>query len=213
MMEKQYQDLTELEGNTKIGINITDDKLYNIEDQIKNLNNLGVNYLENVENLEEKIDQIETLFYYINQYYLSIPDIEQVLSNTKLIKLVYRFLFVDMYNIILPNYLYITKYSQYDSLDNFIQLKYSDNQIQNLKTDLLNSINIVIKSINEFKKLIQDVDTTKKKFRDMDEIAKIFAYYAEIIGSNDDISLKNFLKNYLYKVLTRYENDLIWRSE
>ena len=213
MMEKQYQDLTELEGNTKIGINITDDKLYNIEDQIKNLNNLGVNYLENVENLEEKIDQIETLFYYINQYYLSIPDIEQVLSNTKLIKLVYRFLFVDMYNIILPNYLYITKYSQYDSLDNFIQLKYSDNQIQNLKTDLLNSINIVIKSINEFKKLIQDVDTTKKKFRDMDEIAKIFAYYAEIIGSNGDISLKNFLKNYLYKVLTRYENDLIWRSE
>ena len=212
-MEKQYQDLTELEGNTKIGVNITDDKLYNIEDQIKNLNNLGVNYLENVENLEEKIDQIETLFYYINQYYLSIPDIEQVLSNTKLIKLVYRFLFVDMYNIILPNYLYITKYSQYDSLDNFIQLKYSDNQIQNLKTDLLNSINIVIKSINEFKKLIQDVDTTKKKFRDMDEIAKIFAYYAEIIGSNGDISLKNFLKNYLYKVLTRYENDLIWRSE
>jgi len=213
MMEKQYQDLTELEGNTKIGVNITDDKLYNIEDQIKNLNNLGVNYLENVENLEEKIDQIETLFYYINQYYLSIPDIEQVLSNTKLIKLVYRFLFVDMYNIILPNYLYITKYSQYDSLDNFIQLKYSDNQIQNLKTDLLNSINIVIKSINEFKKLIEDVDTTKKKFRDMDEIAKIFAYYAEIIGSNGDISLKNFLKNYLYKVLTRYENDLIWRSE
>lgn len=212
-MEKQYQDLTELEGNTKIGVNITDDKLYNIEDQIKNLNNLGVNYLENVENLEEKIDQIETLFYYISQYYLSIPDIEQVLSNTKLIKLVYRFLFVDMYNIILPNYLYITKYSQYDSLDNFIQLKYSDNQIQNLKTDLLNSINIVIKSINEFKKLIQDVDTTKKKFRDMDEIAKIFAYYAEIIGSNSDISLKNFLKNYLYKVLTRYENDLIWRSE
>ena len=212
-MEKQYQDLTELEGNTKIGANITDDKLYNIEDQIKNLNNLGVNYLENVENLEEKIDQIETLFYYINQYYLSIPDIEQVLSNTKLIKLVYRFLFVDMYNIILPNYLYITKYSQYDSLDNFIQLKYSDNQIQNLKTDLLNSINVVIKSINEFKKLIQDVDTTKKKFRDMDEIAKIFAYYAEIIGSNGDISLKNFLKNYLYKVLTRYENDLIWRSE
>ena len=212
-MEKQYQDLTELEGNTRIGVNITDDKLYNIEDQIKNLNNLGVNYLENVENLEEKIDQIETLFYYINQYYLSIPNIEQVLSNTKLIKLVYRFLFVDMYNIILPNYLYITKYSQYDSLDNFIQLKYSDNQIQNLKTDLLNSINIVIKSINEFKKLVQDVDTTKKKFRDMDEIAKIFAYYAEIIGSNGDISLKNFLKNYLYKVLTRYENDLIWRSE
>ena len=211
----RHEDLTDLEGNTKIGVNITDDRLYDLEDQIKNLNNLGINYLENVENLKERIDEIAPLFYFINKHYLSIPNIEQVLSDPRLTKLVYRFLFVDMYNIILPNYLFVTKYTQYDSLDLFIQLKYSNN-IQNLKTDLLRAIEVVIKSISEFKKLIQDInqpDSTKKAFEDMDEIAKVFAYYAEIIGSNDDISLKTFLKNYLYPVLRRYEDDLIWRAE
>ena len=211
----RHEDLTDLEGNTKIGVNITDDRLYDLEDQIKNLNNLGINYLENVENLKERIDEIAPLFYFINKHYLSIPNIEQVLSDPKLTKLVYRFLFVDMYNIILPNYLFVTKYTQYDSLDLFIQLKYSNN-IQNLKTDLLRAIEVVIKSISEFKKLIQDInqpDSTKKAFEDMDEIAKVFAYYAEIIGSNDDTSLKTFLKNYLYPVLRRYEDDLIWRAE
>jgi len=213
MEEKQYQDLTDIEGNTKIGVSLTDDKLYDLQDQIKNLNNLGKNYLENVEDIKEKIDEISDLFYYINRYYLSIPDIDKVLSSTKLTKLIYRLLFVDMYNIILPNYLHITKFIQYDSIDEFIQLNYSSEKVGNLKNDLLKSIEIVVRSVKEFKKLIKDFNNVDKKFTDLDEILQTFAYYAEVIGNNSDNSLRIFLKNYLYKVLNSYKDDLIWRSE
>ena len=38
MEEKQYQDLTDIEGNTKIGVSLTDDKLYDLQDQINKTN-------------------------------------------------------------------------------------------------------------------------------------------------------------------------------
>ena len=206
------QELIEIEGNTKIGVVIQDNKLYDLEDQVKNLNNLGINYLIDLsDNFDVINDQIKELLYYINDYYISIPFINQVENDRNLIQNVYEFLFVDMYTVILPNFVQITRYTDFSSLDQFIQLKYSDDKIDQLKNDLLDAIQIVINSLSKFKELLNEFNISEK-ITDITKIIHKYIYYVEIISKNSNTSLKKFMKNYLIPVFTKYENDLIWRG-
>jgi len=206
------QELIEIEGNTKIGVVIQDNKLYDLEDQVKNLNNLGINYLIDLsDNFDVINDQIKELLYYINDYYISIPFINQVENDRNLIQNVYEFLFVDMYTVILPNFVQITRYTDFSSLDQFIQLKYSDDKIDQLKNDLLDAIQIVINSLSKFKELLNEFNISEK-ITDITKIIHKYIYYVEVISKNSNTSLKKFMKNYLIPVFTKYENDLIWRG-
>ena len=205
---EQPVDYTELEGETRLGTVITDNRLYDIEDQIKNLNRLGVNLLKNID--IDNDDQFIDLLHFINEHYISIP-FNQNEWNRNTFTTMYMLLVVDMYHVILPNYIQDVRLKDFNSIDEFVQARYSDDRIVLLKDDLLDSIGRVITSVKRFKELVSQYAQTSTTLEDIDSILEKFAKYAEIIGANDDISLRKFLRNYIVPVLNRYYDDLIWR--
>jgi hypothetical protein len=177
-----------------------------IQSQYIDLDELGVDALKNIDSVY-KLVVYEDMLHYINANYLSIYNLEDTeISKNKLDKignLVYRFIVIDFYNEILPDFL--NKIKVFNIEDFIIYYTASlRNDPSNIKTNLIKVISNKIKDLRRLEALYVSV-ANDHRYR---SILERYGYYIELINFGDS---SNFVENYLKRLLEKHEDEIIYR--
>lgn len=186
------------------------DILERIDNHVKRqyieLEDLGSDVLSQIED-KYKLIVYENFLSYVNDNYLSIYNIEDIdISKSKLLKignLVYKFIVVDFYNEILPDFLNKIKVF---NIDDFVIYYTASlrNDASNFKTNL---IKILISKV-ELLKNLENIHISVAKDARYKEILEKYGYFIELINFGDS---NNFVENYFKRILEKYEDDITYR--
>lgn len=193
-------------GNEYVDHDMLNENQQIIKNQYKKFNDLGKNLFTDIELSYKKI-LAQELIEYINSNYVSIIDIDETtISTNRLIEiseLVYKFICVDCYNVIIPNYLNQTNCFDLNQFDIYFKNNLN-NDISNFKTSFLKTINTIIGEFTALEKL----DSSVRSDENYKEILKRYGFYMELINYGDSY---NFLFNYFRPVFLKNKDDIIWR--
>lgn len=204
-------DIDSVKNLVNIPVNFIDSEVLTateeiIEDQYVNFNNMGINFINDIDkDLHQDIfaDMLE----YINDNYLSIVDYDttnilpQKLSEIG--NIVYTFICVDCYNTIIPNFLNSTNCNDLDSFDLLIQNKYRGDYSL-IKTNLVKIIKTIV---DELLKL-QRIDVSVQNDEIYQKLLSKFSYYVELVDFGDT---ERFVNNYIRPLLIKNMDSILWR--
>lgn len=177
-----------------------------IQSQYISFNNLGINYLKNID-YNYTIPIYEELLDYVNENYLSIVNYDDtIISSNKVYEigsLVYNFICVDCYCTIIPKYLENINCFNIKDFEIYLSRKYK-NDVSNFKTAFIKTIESILNPLIKLKGLDKSIEHDAKYIN----YVKKYAFYIELINYGDN---NNFLFNYFKCVLQKNESDLIWR--
>jgi hypothetical protein len=159
-----------------------------IEDQIYNLNNLGINYLSQYKLRlidTSKQDLVNNILIYTHENYINIMQIESIMQD-QFIKFVFANYIYDLYSTqlitkILPLLISINEFKS--SLE--IISKLNSNTIKN------KILNVLYKLCDIIGKLNKDVMIQ-------------YTYYIDLFDNN----LENFFENFLIPIIIKYEMEI-----
>lgn len=177
-----------------------------IKEQYINFNNMGINLIDNIDNIY-KPDIYANMLEYINDNYLSIVDYDSsAILPQKLIEIgnfIYNFICVDCYNTIIPNFLNYTNCNTLDGFDSLIQNKYHGDYTL-VKANL---VKIIKNIVDELLKL-QRIDNSVQKDETYQKLLFKFSYYMELVDFGDT---EKFINNYIKPLLTKNLDSILWR--
>ena len=177
-----------------------------IRDQYINFNNMGINFIDNIDK-SFKLNIYSNMLNYINDNYLSIVDLDSsMILPQKLIETgnhIYNFVCVDCYNTIIPNFLNHTKCNTLDGFDSLIQNKFHGDYTL-VKANL---VKIIKNIVDELIKL-QRIDLTVQKDEMYQKLLFKFSYYMELVDFGDT---ELFVNNYIRPLLIKNMDSILWR--
>jgi hypothetical protein len=177
-----------------------------ITNQYINFNNLGVNFIDNIDN-NFKINIYANMLNHINDNYLSIVDLDSsIILPQKITEIgnhVYNFICIDCYNTIIPNFLNYTNCNSIDSFDSLIQNKFRGDYTL-IKANL---VKIIKNIVDELLKL-QRIDVSVQKDEAYQKLLFKFTYYMELIDFGDT---EKFINNYIRPLLVKNIDSILWR--
>ena len=174
-----------------------------IKSQYKDFNNLGIDMLKSVPD-NYKPALFKDMVLYVHENYTAIADIDNiVLFNQRLIDLgeiIYKFICIDAYNAIIPNFLDKIGCSSIEQFDIIIAKRFS-NDYSLVKASILK----VIKTILENLIRLQTVDQTISSDKFYQNTIKRYTYFIELVdfGSTD-----RFINNYVRPVFAKNEAEI-----
>jgi hypothetical protein len=190
-----FMDVETLEANERI-----------IIDQYINFNDLGINFIDNIDP-RFKLDIYANMLNYVNDNYLSIVDLDSaIIFPQKMIEIgnyIYNFICVDCYNTIIPNFLNYTNCNSIDSFDSLIQNKYRGDYTL-IKANL---VKIIKNIVDELLKL-QRIDLSVQKDEAYQKLLFKFTYYMELVDFGDT---EKFINNYIRPLLIKNIDSILWR--
>lgn len=182
----------------------------NLKKQYQNLDELGVNYLNNINNIidnNSKIFIYNNMLSYIHNNIINIPDIDAIDDDfNRLILIseyVYEFICVDTVNSIIPALMELLNISTVEDFDLIINLKYNESP-NKLKEDLLQTIHI---TLNQLQKL-QTISPIVKNDNNYNKLLGKYLYIEELISLCD---IDKFLTNFIRPVISKYISDIVWK--
>ncbi|MFW6247326.1 MAG: hypothetical protein ACOC22_04115 [bacterium] len=183
------------------------DKKELIEKQYIELENLGVDLLENIKDVDVKFEILSQVMDFVNENYSTIMYLDQTnISRSKMIEIgemVYRFICVDCFITLIPNFL--SSVDVYDIKQFDVYFKNNlKNDVSSLKAKFAESI---IKIINKLMNLSK-IDKSVKNNHVYNKILKRYGFYLELVNYGN---FENFLFNYFRPVLIKYQAELSWR--
>ena len=178
-----------------------------IFNQLEDLNNLGQDMFKELD-LEDTIKDrvLESIIYYVNENYLNLADKDYILNRTQLQNnglLLYEFLCVDCFNIILPKFIDELKIQNIVQFDKLMSKKQDD--INFIKTQFIINISEIVKNLLKLQKL----DHTISDDESYKALVYRFGNYLELIDFSDS---GNLVENYIRPVLSKYFDQLLWRT-
>jgi hypothetical protein len=130
-----------------------------LKDQYIDLNNLGINLLNDV-GYEFKIILFENLLEYCQSNYVNIANFDQIMSSpNKIVEVgshLYDFICVDCYNTIIIQYLSSINCINIEQFENYFQ-RVLDNDISKFKVSFLKTIQNIIDNLIKLQTLDQSV--------------------------------------------------------
>lgn len=182
----------------------------NLKKQYQNLDELGVNYLNNINNIidnNSKIFIYNNMLSYIHNNIINIPDIDSIDDDFNRLVLiseyVYEFICVDTVNSIIPALMELLNISTVEDFDLIINLKYNESP-NKLKEDLLQTIHI---TLNQLQKL-QTISPIVKNDNNYNKLLGKYLYIEELISLCD---IDKFLTNFIRPVISKYISDIVWK--
>lgn len=182
----------------------------NLKKQYQNLDELGINYLNNINNIidnNSKIFIYDNMLSYIHNNIINIPDIDAIDDDfNRLILIseyVYEFICVDTVNSIIPALMELLNISTVEDFDLIINLKYNESP-NKLKEDLLQTIHI---TLNQLQKL-QTISPIVKNDNNYNKLLGKYLYIEELISLCD---IDKFLTNFIRPVISKYISDIVWK--
>ncbi|MFA7202513.1 MAG: hypothetical protein WC188_02205 [Candidatus Caldatribacteriota bacterium] len=177
-----------------------------IIDQYSNFNNLGINFIDNIDN-EFKPSIFENMLEYVNDTYMSIVDYDSaMLLPQKLLEsgqFIYEFVCVDCFNTIIPNFLSSLNCNNLENFDFLVQnrFKYDYSLIK------ANLVKIIKNIVEELLKL-QKIDSNVRNDNAYKKLLFKFTYYMELLDFGDT---EKFVNNYIRPVLIKNLDSILWR--
>ncbi len=177
-----------------------------IIDQYSNFNNLGINFIDNIDN-EFKPSIFENMLEYVNDTYMSIVDYDSaMLLPQKLLEsgqFIYEFVCVDCFNTIIPNFLSSLNCNNLENFDFLVQnrFKYDYSLIK------ANLVKIIKNIVEELLKL-QKIDSNVRNDNAYKKLLFKFTYYMELLDFGDT---EKFVNNYIRPVLIKNLDSVLWR--
>jgi tetratricopeptide (TPR) repeat protein len=177
-----------------------------IKQQYVNLENLGINLINNINPLFISTIYAE-LLNYTNNNYLSIVDYDaSIILPEKLLEVgenVYNFICVDCYNMIIPQFLIATGCTSLESFDLLIKNKYK-NDYSIVKANLVKTINNIIDELLKLQRLDKTIQTDEK----YQKLLRKCTYYIELV---DFGNTEKFINNYVRPLLVKNLSSILWR--
>lgn len=177
-----------------------------IEDQYIKLNNLGFDYLSEIDDQNIKNDIIKDIINYVNENYTAIMNFESLFTKDfeEMGKFIYNFFCIDCYNTILPNFINQIKCYSINDFEEYAKIKYTEDTFL-----FKNALIICIKSILEQVLKLSQIDKTIKKDDSYNKLIKKYSYYIDLI---DFGPAEKILNNYIFPLLNKHFNQILWRS-
>ena len=177
------------------------EKIFN---QITQFDNFGIDFIKEIEDQNVKIEILRDIILYVNDNYLDIVDIDNILSSENFILemgyYIYLFLVMDCYNSILPNFIKITNILDYNQIDYY--LRYKSN---NIKPILLKSVQLIIEPLLK----LQNIDPSVIKDVKYKAFLKRVTYGLDLL---DYGQINNFVNNFMTPVLRKHFEQIMWRA-
>lgn len=177
------------------------EKIFN---QITQFDNFGIDFIKEIEDQNVKIEILRDIILYVNDNYLDIVDIDNILSSENFILemgyYIYLFLVMDCYNSILPNFVKITNIIDYNQIDYY--LRYKSN---NIKPILLKSVQLIIEPLLK----LQNIDPSIIKDVKYKAFLKRITYGLDLL---DYGQINNFVNNFMIPVLRKHFEQIMWRA-
>ena len=178
-----------------------------LQNQYIHLNDLGVNYLKDIEDEDMRRILLQELVIFVNEHYTSIANLDSIFSkdSEEMASYIYQFFCVDCCNIICPNLINQIKCFSRNDFENYLKSKLNFNSPE-FKKVLMSSIKSILDQILKLQKIDQNVskDLSYKK------LVKRFSYYLDFIDFGD---AEKLMMNYLIPVTNKYFEDILWRSQ
>lgn len=178
-----------------------------IERQYIDLENLGIDLLTS-KPFQIKREILPDVIQYVDQNYTSVVDISNCLmSPVKLIDVgekVYKFICVDFFNSILPNYISIINCSCLEDFELFLKNKYKYDYTL-VKADLIKVIKDIVIKLSNLKKL----DNSIIKNPNYNELLLRYTYYLELVDFGET---QRFVENYIIPMLSKNFGQILWRT-
>jgi hypothetical protein len=183
------------------------DQTESIVKQYKNFDNLGINYLKDINDIQFKAFILRDLIDYCIENYLTISNYDDIMASIdKTIQIgehIYSFIIIDCYNIFIPNYLSLNRLSDLRSFDTYYNKSLLNDPLK-FKKDFMGVIKHVIKTITRLMTISKEVSKDPNYINLMVK----FGFYLELVNFFDaDL----FLNGYFRPILNRFSDDLIWR--
>lgn len=157
-----------------------------LEKQYIELKGLGIDYLEDEENIDSTIYQ--NIILYFNDNYIPIPQYEALLQNDKECKLfgnmIYQFLAVDLIKVLIPKTIGVANKTSCLDLLSF------DAEIWRYYL-----IQVLVNIINSYKQVRQTSDNVELKFEQFK-----YSFYIDLL----DNDITKFVESFLIPVLNSY---------
>jgi hypothetical protein len=177
-----------------------------IFNQLRDLENLGVNILKEFEE-----DNVKNMIYndiidFSRENYLDLVDKDYILNEYQLketANIIYQFLCVDCFNVLIPRILEqsnIQSISQYDKL--VFNNRFEDNYIKKIIINNLSEIVTNLLKLQKFDQTISDDESYKT-------LVKTFGNYLELIDFSDGEKIN---ENYIRPLLNKFFPQLLWRT-
>lgn len=189
-------DFEELEGCNEV-----------VKKQYINFQNLGVDMLKTVpDNYKPAI--FKDMVLYIHDMYTPIADIDNMMIfNQRLMEIgeiVYKFICMDAYNAVIPNFLSKIGCSTLEQFD-VILAKRFNHDYGLVKASIVKTIKETLENLMRLK----TVDQTISKDKSYQETIKKYSYFIELVdfGSTD-----RFINNYVRPVFAKNEAEIQMRQ-
>ena len=182
-----------------------------IKSQYTTFDFLGNNYLKNSENTIidsfHKRQILKNMLVYVNDTYLSIPDIDSLDDDSERLDVVgsyiYEFICLDAPNSLIPSFFELMSIDTIDELEMQINLKYTPKP--NLfKSDFLKTIEITINQLNK----LASINPAAKKDDNYNRLLGKYIFFKETIEYCDP---EKFITNYIQPVSRKYMSEISWR--
>jgi len=174
--------------------------------QLQDLDNLGSNFLKDIEEGGIKDKIYRDIIDYTRDNYLEIFDKDYILNSTQLnqtASMIYQFLCVDGFNIIIPK---ILEQTDVQSIQQFDRLLFHNNNNYNyIKKHMVNNVGDVLKNLQKLKKL-DHVIAEDEQYKNL---INRFGNYLELIDFSD---CEKLTTNYIRPLLNKYFPQLLWRT-
>lgn len=169
--------------------------------------NLGVDMLKTVpDNYKPAI--FKDMVMYVHEMYTPIADIDNVLFfNQRLMEIgdiVYKFICIDAYNAVIPNFLSKIGCSSVEQFDILISKRFN-NDFSLVKASILKTIKETLENLMRLRTVDQTIGTDKS----YQDTIKKYTYFIELVdfGSTD-----RFVNNYVRPVFAKNEAEIQLRQ-
>lgn len=194
-------------NNSLVDVDVIEADEEMVKKQYYELENLGTDLLKTIRDNDHKIEIVKDFIAYTNENYVSIVDYDQLIaSHSKLIEIgdfLYKFIIIDCFNTIIPNYL--EKIEAYNVEDFDLYFKNTlKNDSTKFKANFAKTINDIINKLLNLKKIDEKVSNDKN----YKILLKRYGYYLELINFTD---IDNFLQNYFRPVVAKNSSEINWR--
>ena len=178
-----------------------------IRNQYVQLNDLGINYLKDIEDQKIRRNILQELVLFVNEHYTPIADLESIFSkdSEEMASYIYQFFCVDCRNIVCPNVLNQIKCYSREDFEMYLKSRLEFNP-----SDFKKIMMISIKSILDQMLKLQEIDKTVSQDHTYKKLIKRFSYYLDFIDFGD---AEKLMFSYLVPVMNKYFEDILWRSQ
>ena len=191
--------------------NIDWEELQGVDEVVKkqyiNFQNLGVDMLKTVpDNYKPAIFQDMVL--YVHNIYTPIADIDNMMTfQQRLMEIgdiVYKFICIDAYNAVIPNFLSKIGCSSLEQFDIVLSKRFN-HDYSLVKSSIVKTIKETLENLMRLRTVDQTINTDKS----YQETIKKYSYFIELVdfGSTD-----RFINNYVRPVFAKNESEIQMRQ-